>query len=85
MSGLVKIEEGFLLDFSRDIYLQIEAHLIAIISDMSDSILQQFVYKVDLKEYDYLNAISARDNFQKLVFLIIQREAQKVYFKIQFS
>lgn len=85
LSGLVKVKDDFLLDFSQDIYLQIEEHLIGIITEMSNSVLQQFVYNVDLKEYDYLNAISTQDNFQKLSFLIIQREAQKVYFKSQYS
>ena len=85
LAGLVKLENDLLIDFGFDIYPQIEGHLKTILSQMTDSLIQQFIYKVDLKEHDFLNALSAQDEYNKLSFLIIQREAQKVYLKIQFS
>jgi len=85
LSGLVALDHDLKVDFTADIYPQLEAHLQELFLKMNDQLIQQFVYKVDLKEYDFLNALSAQDDYRKLCFLIIQREAQKVYFKRQYS
>ncbi len=85
LAGLVTLKSEVLLDFELDIYPQLEDHLKELLKELNDSELQQFVYKVDLKEHDFLNALSAQDDFEKLSFLIIQREAQKVYLKSQYS
>jgi hypothetical protein len=85
LAGLVNTFQALKIDFSEDVYPQLETHLKEILLGLNDSNLQQFVYQVDLKEDLFLNAISAQDEYEELSFLIIQREAQKVYFKIQYS
>ncbi len=56
--------------------------LIPIISAMKD--LQQFIYKVDLPEKIYINALSQL-NWHDLSYQIIRREAQKVFLRDRFS
>jgi hypothetical protein len=56
--------------------------LIPIIAEMKD--LQQFIYKVDLPEKIYINAISQL-NWHELSYQIIRREAQKVFLRDRFS
>lgn len=46
--------------------------------------LSQFIYKVDLNEKDFQNALS-QSGWDELAFLVIRREAQKVYLKNKFS
>ncbi len=46
--------------------------------------LQAFIYRVDIDEKQFLAAMSA-ENFDQLSFLIVQREAQKVYLRHQFK
>lgn len=55
--------------------------LIPIISEMKD--LQQFIYKVDLPENIYINAVSQL-NWHELSYQIIRREAQKVFLRDRF-
>ncbi|MCC7453968.1 MAG: hypothetical protein IT222_07375 [Crocinitomix sp.] len=55
--------------------------LIPIISEMKD--LQQFIYKVDLPEKIYINAVSQL-NWHELSYQIIRREAQKVFLRDRF-
>ncbi len=45
--------------------------------------LSQFIYKVDLPEMDFQEALSKGD-WNNLAFLVIRREAQKVYLKNMF-
>jgi hypothetical protein len=56
--------------------------LIPIISVMKD--LQQFIYKVDLPEKIYINAVSQL-NWHELSYQIIRQEAQKVFLRDRFS
>lgn len=46
--------------------------------------LSQFIYKVDLNENDFQNALN-QSNWDELAFLVIRREAQKVFLKKKFS
>ena len=85
LSGLIKLNEDLKIDFDQAIYPQLEIHLQQMFLKMNDISIQQFTYRVDLKEFDYLNALSDQDDYKKLTFLVIQREAQKVYFRIQYS
>ncbi|MBI3134890.1 MAG: hypothetical protein HYZ14_09485 [Bacteroidetes bacterium] len=47
--------------------------------------LSQFIYRVDLGETKFFDALTADASFKKLAFLIIEREAMKVYLRIKFS
>ncbi len=59
--------------------------LIPIIEDLSDAgNLYQFIYKVDLPERSFQEALSNHDFFE-LSYLIVQREAQKVFLRIKFQ
>lgn len=47
--------------------------------------LSQFIYKVDLSEKKFFDSISADQSLQHLSYLILEREAQKVYLRKRFS
>ncbi|MBL7899868.1 MAG: hypothetical protein JNJ99_15110 [Crocinitomicaceae bacterium] len=47
--------------------------------------LSQFIYKVDLPEKKFHDALSKDQTLELLSFLIIEREAQKVYLRQKFS
>jgi len=49
-----------------------------------NSFLQQFIYKVDLNEKNWIYFMSFQ-NFTKLAEEVIKREAQKVYLREMFS
>ena len=51
--------------------------------DLSNT-LSQFVYRIDLAETDFHEALSSGD-FHNLSFMIVKREAQKVYLRNKFS
>lgn len=46
--------------------------------------LQQFIYRVDLPEKDFLKQLSAGD-LTELAYLVLRREAKKVYLKERFT
>ena len=48
------------------------------------NLLQQFVYAVDLPENQYLKTLADVD-LKELAYLILRREAKKVYLKMRFS
>jgi len=48
------------------------------------NLLQQFVYAVDLPENQYLKTLADGD-LKELAYLILRREAKKVYLKMRFS
>jgi hypothetical protein len=45
--------------------------------------LSQFIYVVDLNEHEFKNSFT-QQNFNELSYLVIKREAQKVYLKNKF-
>ncbi|NOQ76038.1 MAG: hypothetical protein GQ574_28790 [Crocinitomix sp.] len=51
---------------------------------VAESKLSQFIYLVDLNETDFKKSLQ-RENFSDLAYLVIKREAQKVYLKNKFS
>ena len=55
------------------------------IERLSATELQQFIYIIDLKENDFLNAVILEDNGLQLAQRIVYREAYKVYLKAKFS
>ena len=46
--------------------------------------LSQFIYLVDLKEQEFKKLLT-QQNYNELGYLVIKREAQKVYLKMKFS
>ena len=55
------------------------------VSKMGSGTMLQLMYTNYLTENKYYNSLGYDDSSQKLAFLIIQREAQKVYLKNKFS
>lgn len=47
--------------------------------------LSQFIYRVDLPEKKFHSALAENQSFEKLAYLIIEREAQKVFLRQKFS
>lgn len=47
--------------------------------------LSQFIYRVDLSEKKFMDSISKDTSLNHLAYLIIEREAQKVYLRKRFS
>jgi hypothetical protein len=83
--GLTKSELQFKRDMNQDVLRQMMEELMTVLSKMNEQTLQQFIYKVDLKEVNFLEAITKNDGFHDLSFLVIKREAQKVFIKAHFK
>ena len=49
-----------------------------------ESKLSQFIYLVDLNEFEFKKAL-AQQSFDELSYLVIKREAQKVYLRMKYS
>lgn len=47
--------------------------------------LAQFIYRVDLHEKKFMDSVSKDISLKHLSFLIIEREAQKIYLRKRFS
>jgi hypothetical protein len=47
--------------------------------------LSQFIYKVDLNEKKFFDSLSRDQTLKHLSYLILEREAQKVYLRKRFS
>jgi len=47
--------------------------------------LSQFIYRVDLGEKKYIDSISFDLSLMNLSYLVIEREAQKVYLRMKFK
>jgi len=59
--------------------------LVAILFEIKDlEKMAQFIYRVDLNEVDFRQNLDEA-NWQKLAFLIIRREAQKVFLRHKFK
>lgn len=54
-----------------------------LISVQNPERIAQFVYRVDLNEHDFRNALQD-ENWHDLAFLVIRREAQKVFLRHHF-
>lgn len=55
------------------------------ISKQQPEQLSQFIYRVDLGEKIYLDSISNDISLKGLSYLVIEREAQKVYLRAKFK
>ena len=85
LAGLVADSPAWEINFDRDALPQFTVQLQLILRNFTGQELHQFVYRVDLKENDFIRGVDASDNFELLSILIIKREAQKVYLRRQFS
>ena len=52
---------------------------------LSSTELQQFIYTIDLNENDFLKAVTMNDDLLTLSEKIVQREALKVFIKINYQ
>jgi hypothetical protein len=52
---------------------------------LSSTELQQFIYTIDLNENDFLKAVTMNDDLLTLSEKILQREALKVFIKINYQ
>lgn len=58
--------------------------IISTIVDHNSSILPQFIYRVDIKESEFMDALNDSTH-KKLAEKILIREAQKVFLRMKFS
>lgn len=85
-------------DFNRcgiDFEFQLQSNLLLkeqVVSEIRNAIvklssteLQQFIYTIDLNENDFLKAVTMNDDLLTLSEKILQREALKVFIKINFQ
>lgn len=83
--GLTSTNPDLKIDFKQDVMIQLVDLMQLALKSLSGEELQQFIYKVDLNEHVFNAAIAQNDEYEELIFLIIQREAQKVYLKHKLS
>ena len=85
-------------DFNRcgiDFEFQLQSNLLLkeqVVSEIRNAIvklssteLQQFIYTIDLNENDFLKAVTMNDDLHTLSEKILEREALKVFIKINFQ
>lgn len=85
LGGLESANIQFKVDMDGDVLKQLVDLLSGTLLKMNNRNIQQFIYTVDVKERDFLKAIAKEDDFQELAYLIVRREAQKVYLRAKFS
>ena len=85
LAGLISFTPDFNIDLDGDVLIELSDKMAGIFTDMSSQNLQQFIYKVDIKESDYLQAMALQDEYQSLAYLTVKREAQKVFLRAHFS
>lgn len=88
LAGLYDEELRIANDDSNTFLEQIVDLLIPIISILSKrhpEQLSQFIYRVDMKERDFHEALMKDNSFRILAVQIIRREAQKVFLRMKFS
>ena len=73
------------IDDSNTILDDVIAKLVPLVMQLSEgSLLQQFIYQIDLKEKKWIAFLTCKD-YKLLAEQIIIREAQKVYLKEMFK
>lgn len=88
LQGLYYEDCSINLDHSENLLPDLIAALTPILITLSKrqpEQLSQFIYKVDLNENKFFDSISRDQSLDHLSYLIIQREAQKVYLRKRFS
>jgi hypothetical protein len=88
LQGLYYEDYAVNLDVSENLLQDSMLALIPILTLLSKrqpEQLSQFIYKVDLNEKKFFDSISADQSLANLSYLILEREAQKVYLRKRFS
>jgi hypothetical protein len=79
------IDFEFQLQSNLPLKEQVVSEIKNAILKLSSTELQQFIYTIDLNENDFLKAVTMNDNLLTLSEKILQREALKVFIKINFQ
>jgi hypothetical protein len=85
LAGLTEFPPEFDVDMDNDVLNQIIQQLAVCLLKVSAQNLQQFIYRVDMKEADFHRSLAQEDDCQELAFMVVRREAQKVYLRAKFS
>jgi hypothetical protein len=88
LQGLYYEDYSIDLDLSDNLLQDSISALTPILTSLSKRMpeqLSQFIYKVDLNEKKFFDSISADSSLENLSYLILEREAQKVYLRKRFS
>ena len=88
LQGLFYGDFSFIPSSEKNPLEQLVTQLVPIITDLSKrqpEQLAQFIYRVDLPEKKFVEAITEDSALQLLAFRIIEREALKVYLRMKFS
>ena len=79
------IDFEFQLQSNLPLKEQVVSEIRNAIVKLSSTELQQFIYTIDLNENDFLKAVTMNDDLLTLSEKILQREALKVFIKINFQ
>jgi hypothetical protein len=85
LNGLTQLFPEFDIDMEGDVLAQVTRQLANCLKEMSSANLQQYIYRVDMKEADFHHALTQEDDCQELAYFVVRREAQKVYLRRKFS
>lgn len=79
------IDFEFQLQSNLPLKEQVASEIRNAIVKLSSTELQQFIYTIDLNENDFLKAVTMNDDLLTLSEKILQREALKVFIKINYQ
>lgn len=79
------IDFEFQLQSNLPLKEQVVTEIRNAIVKLSSTELQQFIYTIDLNENDFLKAVTMNDDLLTLSEKILQREALKVFIKINYQ
>lgn len=85
-----RVQENFPDDFQERVYAiselyQLIKEKMTLFLEQGERQTLQLLYTIDIPEKQFLACIHQADFLDEIVRLIIQREAQKIYFRIKFS
>lgn len=85
-----KVQEDFPADFRQRLYeipdlYQLIKEKVTLFLEQGQGETLQLLYTIDIPEKEFLDCIQQADFLDEIVRLIIQREAQKIHFRIKYS
>ena len=83
--GLIQSPSAFNIDLEINILEQLVTTVSEIIGQLDKQNIMQFLYKVDLNENKIVENIEGQKGLRDLAFLVVKREAQKVFLRRHFS
>jgi hypothetical protein len=83
--GLIDDPVTFDIDMDEHVLSQMIQIVSEIIKRIAKQNLAQFIYKVDLKEANFIELIDREKGLSELAFMVVRREAQKIYLRRHFS